>query len=346
MKSSVLMGMVAIIVTASCTPDLSPDAGSVSLTTISTAVETTTSSPASTATPSSVTSTLAEDAAFAFPLSGEFLVYGQDGVLVVDEDGGASAALGSPTAVAVAVGDSMVLTQDPDESDVYPPQRGWTFEIHQPSAEPALVAVSNRQLRLFDAGLVNGRPVAVATLINWADQDTYEDLLLVDLDPAPSTDPGQMFTDLGRVGGWESLVVGAKLSSDVIVLTTPGGFEARSLTGDVLWAGIADDWDRPFVVTDTELLVVESRFEDTDFRPVLELRRYALATGELLNESTIELDADFEGGFCLVVDFDGARLICDESYGGPFAVHLETGQIQLISDLDRGMPAVISKAFG
>ncbi|HEX6302510.1 MAG TPA: hypothetical protein VF148_18830 [Acidimicrobiia bacterium] len=187
---------------------------------------------------------------------------------------------------------------------------------------------------------MNGRPVALATLVNWAGQDTYEDLLLVDLDPEPSTDRGDMFTDLGRVGSWENLVVNAKLSDDVIVLATSDGIYARTLTGDLLWDGITDNWDQPFALSDTELIVVKGRFGE-DFQPQLDLWRYDLNTGELLSETTIELDAEFDGGFCLVVDWDGERLLCDESYGGPIAVDVDTGQIERISNLDDGMPAII-----
>lgn len=343
MKSLLWIGAAAALVTASCSADLSPvsrgDAGSTSLASTSTSVVTTSSLTATTLALTD-TSTPVDDTGFVFPLSGQLLVYGREGVYVVDENGSAAAALRSPAAVAVAVGESMVLTQEPEEVDVYPPHRGWTFEVHRPGSEAALVAVSNRQLRLFDAGFVDGRPVALATLVNWAGQDTYEDLLLVDLDPQPSTDPGDMFTDLGRVGSWENLVVNAKLSGGVVVLATSGGIEARTLTGDLLWDGITDKPDRPFALSDTELLVVQGRFGE-DFQPLLDLWRYDLNTGELLSETTVELDAEFDGGFCLSVDWDGERLSCDESYGGPFAVDVDTGQIERISDLDHGMPAII-----
>jgi hypothetical protein len=60
-----------------------------------------------------------------------------------------------------------------------------------------------------------------------------------------------MFKDLGRVGSWENLVVNAKLSGEVIVLATPDGIEARTLTGDLPWNGITDNWDQPFALSDT-----------------------------------------------------------------------------------------------
>lgn len=343
MNSLLGIGVAVALLTASCNADSSPDtrgeAESTSLPSTSTSVVTSTSST-STTVASPTTSTPVEEAGFVFPLSDQLLVYGREGVSIVDENGNAPTALPDPTAFAVAVGDSMVLTQEPEESDVYPPHRGWTFYVHRPAVEPALVAVSNRQLRLFDAGFVKGRPVALATLVNWAGQDTYEDLLLVDLDPDPSTDPGDMFTDLGRVGSWENLVFNAKLSGEVIVLATSGGIEARTLTGDLLWDGITDNPNQPFAVNDTELLVARGRFGE-DFQPLLDIWRYELNTGELRSEATIELDAEFDGGFCLVVDWDGERLFCDESYGGPFAVDVETGDIEQMSGLDHGMPAII-----
>jgi hypothetical protein len=42
-----------------------------------------------------------------------------------------------------------------------------------------------------------------------------------------------------------------------------------------------------------------------------------------------------------VVDWDGEQLFCDESYGGPFGIDVDTGQIEQTSDLDHGMPAII-----
>ena len=341
MKSLVRIGVAVALVTVSCnsSSDTRVEGESTSLPSTSTSVVTSRSSTSITVT-SPTTSTPVEETGFVFPLSGQLLVYGREGVFVVDENGKAAAALPDRSAFAVVVSDSMVLTQEPEASDVYPPDRGWTFYVHRPAVESALVAVSNRQLRLFDAGFVDGRPVALATLVNWADQDTYEDLLLVDLDPDPSTDPGEMFSDLGRVGSWESLVVNAKLSGDVIVLATTGGIEARTPTGDLLWDGITHSPDHALAVSDTELLIASGRFGE-DFQALLDVRRYQLNTGELLSETTVELDAEFDGGFCLVVAWDGERLFCDESYGGPFAVDFETGQIEQMSDLDHGMPAII-----
>jgi hypothetical protein len=317
MKSLVRIGVLAAFLTVSCSADSSPDtrgaAESTSLPSTSTSVVTTTSSTSTTVV-SPATSTPVDAAGFVFPLSGRLLVYGREGVSVVDENGNAAAGFLDPTAFAVAVGDSMVLTQEPEESDVYPPHRGWTFYVHRPGVEPALVAVSNRQLRLFDAGFVNGRPVALATLVNWAGQDTYEDLLLVDLDPEPSTDPGNMFTDLGRVGSWENLVVNAKLSDDVIVLASSGGIEARTLTGDLLWDVITDNWDQPFALSDTELIVVKGRFGE-DFTPLLDLWRHDLNTGEFLSENStpnsMEASASLSTGTAN-----------DSSVTSPTAVHL------------------------
>lgn len=345
MKSLLRVGVAAALLIASCSADSSPstraEAGATTPPTTSTSVRTTnTTRSASTTVVSPATSTPTQEAGFVFPLSGQLLVYGREGVSVVDENGNVAAALSDPTAFAVAVGDSMVLTQDPEESDAYPPYRGWTFNVHRPAVEPALVAVSNRQLRLFDAGLVNGRPIALATLVNRAGQDTYENLLLVDLGPDPSPDPGDMFTDLGRVGSWENLVVNAKLSGNVIVLATSGRIEARTLTGDLLWDEVSDHWDQPFALSDTELLIARGRF-GKGFQPLLDLWRNDLETGELRSETTLQLDAEFGGGFCLVIDWDGGQLLCDESYGGPFAVDVDTGQIERMSGLDHGMPAII-----
>ena len=275
-------------------------------------------------------------------MTGRYLAYGRDGVFMIDADGTSIELMTSPAAVALAVGDSLLLVQEPDEGDVYPPHRGWTFEVHRPSSEPALAAVSNRQLRLFDAGVVEGRPVALATLINWAGQDTYEDLLLVDLEASASDDSGDVFTTIARVGGWESLVTNARLSGDLVVLSTATTLAAWSLTGgELVWARDLFGEPRPFVVTDSEVMLITSRFEEPGFRPFLDLTTYSLADGDILSETSLELDAEFDGGFCLRPDWDGLRLVCDETYGGPFAVDLSSGQIERLSDLAHGMPSVI-----
>lgn len=337
-KLAPVTSLIFFLLASSCSPSSSPPEAQNGL---STTDRSSTTPPPVTPLPTSATTSTAVINNTFFPLPSGYLVYGSFGISFVGMDGNATALIDTPTSVAIPVGNSLLVVQEAENSDVYPPERGWSFEVYRPEVPPSLVTVSNRQLRLFDAGFTDAHPTAIATLVNWQDEETYESLIVVDLVPATSDDPGAMFTDLGRVGTSDSLVVNAKLAGDVIVFATPSQIEARTISGEVLWAAPSDRWDRPFVLTDDVIISISPSVAGQEGSPFLDLQTYALLTGSVLDERTIALDANIHDRFCTVVDWDGSMLLCDRSNGGPVAIDIESGRVEDLSNLEEGIPAAI-----
>ena len=90
------------------------------------------------------------------------------------------------------------------------------------------------------------------------------------------------------------------------------------------------------MTTDQAVLQLFPEFRGDDFVPVLVGVGFSLADGSELEPFELELRAEFLGGYCLDVDWDGTRLVCSESYGGPFAVDIETGEVEPFPGLDEG----------
>ncbi len=269
-----------------------------------------------------------------FDFDGGYLFYGENGVVALNYDGRLQVVSREPAAYAVAV-DNLVLAQQPDrlgDSAIYPPWRGWMVDVYGLDTGPWLIGVSNIQLRLWDARVIDGKPVALMTTTKWQDLETYEDIVLVDLRPEPSDDVGTMFTKVGRVGSYENLVDNAQFGGDLILTsTTEAGLEARTLTGDVVWSTEIEADRSSFVVVDSEVWVLTPGFEETTFDPLLEVHRRDLVTGQQVASPTIvRVQWPFAGGFCHRPDWNGERLVCDETYGPPFTLDVKTGEVEQI----------------
>lgn len=332
-----LAGMVAV---AACTPgDTAPDPTGGPTTPPQ--ANSSTSSPVTTS-PSPPPSTVpGGNPDREWPSTGDYLVYGSGGVDLVGSDGSVTSLLSEPTLRAFALTDSVLVVQHSDDSD--PPVPDHTFWVHRQSQDPMLVAISNRELRLHDVGRVEGGPAALASVINWQGQETYEELVLIDLAAEPSPDPGDALTVLGRVGQWENLVAGAYLVDDLVVYWTSHDATALTLDGAIVWRRTLDLLDSPgsFVIVDDRVVFVTPAFSQPDFEPYLDLLHLSLATGETIDHRVLELEIGFDGGFCATPAWDGTRLLCGESYGGPVAIDLDTGQVRRIADIDGGVPTVV-----
>lgn len=331
--------VVFLIVIAAACSDAAPEA-SISETTTTPPVATTTMAPTTSTSITATTTTYppAPGAEVVLPTACRFFVSGGDGITAVASGGEATHLSDTPTALAFAVGDELIISQGfsgygssplVGDGPIY-----FTTTTGTDSVEPR----DGERLRLFDAGRFDGRVVAVATATRgYGQQDTEERLILID---------GATLrrTDLGVVGGWEYGVDQAQLAGDTVVVILNSGagqrIEARQAGREVPWRfdlGIQDEWVT-LVASPDAVLVLTPRFGD-DFAPWLDVASYDPGTGALDASYSVALQASFEGGFCQSADWDGVRLLCSESYGGPFSVDFTTGDVvRLSAQIDTGRP--------
>lgn len=329
---------VLLILTA-CTTS---NTGDESLPTSSTSiVPTTTLEPVATTEREHATSTTEsrpEIVSGSLPIDAEWLVYGDDGIIAIGPGGDLVRITDNPTAIAFAVGDSLIVSQSAMAGTVYPPRRAGPIIVMEPTGETALVKGPDEELRLFDVGVIDGAATAVVTAVTGDGPEDFEErLFLFDLAT------GQR-RDLGMVGAWEATLEDARLADGLIVVKPYGQSAliiARDIAGNLIWSVEADgdEFEKPghLLVADDRVMLVESRFEGGDFTPILDIVEYDAATGRLVSSDSLTLDAEFGGGFCLVPHWKDGLIICDESYGGPFSLDPTTGSIEPLTTLDDGI---------
>jgi len=271
------------------------------------------------------------------PLKSQYVVFGADGVWLLDRDRNRTQLSNSPTAVAFAVGESLVISQAPEDTAMYPMLGSGPLVIHTPEGVTEYAGAANERIRLLDVGFVDGDPVALLSVETGAGQDTEEHLVLLDVATLQRT-------DVGIVGGWESGVATAVLVDDVIASIDSNEGQSRvvvrSLDGQVLWRlDDAFEFDSlgSLVAGGDEILVLTPSFDD-GFKAHLSAVTYEAATGQSITHTELLLDAEFGGGFCNQTDWNGTTLICSESYGEPFSVNLENGQVDRLNAPARTIP--------
>ena len=343
-------------------PDEAPVATSPTTTTTQAASTAATSTP-STATPTESTVPSAEPPpqvvepsasdgtqgafgdAIALPPSTSYLVYGHAGLSALSVEGDVDPSTGAgtrstqltaaPTARAFAVGD-IVVAQAADSTDATLPLFGsgplhaWDGSRHR--LIPADPSDPGAFMQLFDAGMLDGRPVALVSIraSEGSPATDEERLVLVDLLQEDRT-------DLGVSGWWEAGVEAAVLTSNgtTFIRSEEAGLVmiGRSLDGSDLWQWqVGEDTSRTLVFADGDVVSLGSRFDGDDFTPFIDLTRLDPATGRVTGEQSVELQRPFDGGFCQLADWDGKNLLCNESYGGPFLIDLASGTTAGLSD--------------
>ena len=274
------------------------------------------------------------------PVDARYLVYGPDGIIALTDAGELIRVSTDPTAIAIGIGPSLIVSQGGTDGGSVRLRRTGPIIVHEPTGIQTLPGPADEELRLYDAGIIDGQAVIVATTLMGGGHDTDERLLLIDIATGERT-------DLGTVGYYEATVEEAKLAGELIIVKPFGQehlIEALALDGTSVWAVDGpNDFEHPghVVVTGDAVLVVNPGFEGDDFSPVLEIVAYDASNGEQVSIETLALDAEFGGGFCLIPDWDGARLVCEESYGGPFAVDIEAGSVTRLTALERGTVSTI-----
>lgn len=347
--SVALVGLLLLF--GACGTD--PDGGDTTPSTVSQPSSTTTSLPADDSTstiPAATTSTTSTTSTApgadlaTLPLVAEEVVASDDGIfLVLHGDGAPIAQLwDQPTALGFMIGEDLVVAQGSTADEVYPRWAAGPILVFDPAGVRSLPE-DGEQLRLFDAGVVNGRPVALATSTTGnGPEDTDERLLLVDL-------LTEERADLGSVGGWESGLLQAHLAGEWVVVVSAGEGQqqvaVQALTG-------ADGWMLPWgpetlvaaTVKGGELVMIESGFVEPEFTPTITLKRYALGDGSPLETTTLELQPRGEvhigGGFCFTAEWVGEALVCDQTYGGPLLIDVSAGTFGLFGDFTRGVLTV------
>lgn len=292
----------------------------------------TTSAPETTTTSGLVTGAL--------PIEARYLIYGPDGIIALAATGEMTRLVTDPAAIAIGIGDALIIWQaGRDDGSLRLPREG-PIRVLEPTGERTLPSQPDERVFLHDVGVVDGRHVIVATSIIGGGWESEEHLMLIDVATFERT-------DLGAVGYYEAGVEQAKFAGDRIIIKPFGqGYliEAVDLNGEVVWVVDGpDDFENPgqVVVAGDRLLVTNPGFEGEDFAPVLEITEYAISSGEQVSYERLALDAAFGGGFCQIPEWDGDRLVCEESYGGPFTLDIGSGTASPLTSLERGMVSTI-----
>ena len=300
--------------------------------------------PAATSSTASTTSTAPGADLASLPLVADEVVASDDGVFLVLQGDDASVVQlwDQPTALGLMIGEDLVVAQGSTLDAVYPPQAAGPILVFNPAGVRSLPQ-GDEQLRLFDAAVINGRAVALATSRTGnGPDDTDERLLMVDL----LTDER---TDLGSVGGWESGVSQARLAAEWVVLVLGGEGQQQVVVQSL--AG-ADRWTLPsgpetsvaVTVKGSELVLIESGFVEPNFTPTITLSRYTLGDGSSLETTTIELQSSdgvvIEGGFCFTAEWLGEALVCDQTYGGPVLIDVFAATFGSFGNFTRGVVTV------
>jgi hypothetical protein len=333
--------IVLVLVLGACSSDEVVDSTSTSTATTVLSSTTTSSLTVSTSTTTTTTSSSFEPARL--PLAADWVVGSDQGIfLVASGDIGAVVQLwDQPTSLAFMLGDDLVVAQGTTVSDSYPRLAEGPIIVFDSTGNRPL-PMDEERLVLLDAGVVDGRPVAVATSETGNGPDeTDQRLVLIDLITGERT-------DLGSVGGWESGVAQARLAEQGVVLLTVGDAQqqvvVRSLTGADEWThGIGFDTLQALTVKDFEVILLQPGFTDPGFTPALTMDRYELADGSNLGSTTFTLqppdDVRIEGGFCFTAEWVEEILVCDQTYGGPLRINT-SGAVDFLGDFEQGVVTV------
>lgn len=264
------------------------------------------------------------------PVDRPIVVAGSSGVHVVRSDGAYGLVFDQPVSRGFIVGTILVTQGSSDSSSLLVPPGG---PITITDVTGTRTFSLGQRLELFDAGLVDGRPVMlVAVSTGFGPDDLEQRLLLVDLGTLE-------LVDLGVVGGWESGAASARLSPEVVVHASVfgGSLTAVELDGTLKWER-SFEWSSgeagEIVVAGGSLLLVEPRFMGDEFAPFLDITELELVTG--IEARSIELALNIpegvviEGGFCQTAEYTSGQLICSQSYGPPLVIDLETGEVLLL----------------
>lgn len=335
-----LMFLVGLALGA-CGGDLADDVTPASSTSVASTEPPTTVPSSTTSTTQTTTTTTLAPALAELPRVAEEVVASDDGIFLVLH--GDEAPIGQlwdqPTALAFMVGEDLVVAQRSAESDVYPWRTEGPIVAFDPTGTRSL-PMGDEQLTLFDAGVVAGRPVALASSTIEGGPDTRDvRLVLLDLITGERS-------DLGSVGGWESGVAQARLAADRVALVSGGegrqGIRVLSMDGTELWAlPPGPEASTALSVREDQLIVLEPGFVEPNFTPTITLDRYALEDGTQLGTTTVTLqlgdDVRIDGGFCFTAEWMGEGLVCDQTYGGPLLIDVFSGTVANFGGFESGV---------
>lgn len=300
-------------------------------------------------TETSADTTLTTPSPATLPIPIRFVVSSDEGIDLISVDDDVLRLWAEPTAFAIAVSDALVVAQASVPGDASPLEPDGPLLTFDPNGSRVLPGPSGEQIVLHDAALINGAPLALATVrTGTTPTDTVERLVLIDLTTADRT-------DLVTMDGWESSVRQARFANNhvaVVLFGMQNGVEIRTLDGRMHWGVPSGGLEEQNVIIpyDDELLVVERGFVGEAFDPRLTITTYDIATGSERGTTTIALRLEpglaIEGGFCSLPDGAGDLMLCDQTYGGPLSIELATGATSALGEFDSGVPTATRSPTG
>ncbi len=234
---------------------------------------------------------------FCFPIevrapSADWFVTADDGGIMLHDANATSRVLwDGPAALAFLVGDVLVF-QDATGGD-YPPVPTGPVKVLDQGEMRSIGEEDGQPVVLHDAGLVDGRIVAVAT---GGDGGRTE---LIDVSTGDRTD----------VGAGADVV---RLQDGIILALEAGLLEARSPAGEVLWSRQVGE---VMLVPADDGVVRLHVMRFTDGIQYFDETRIALADGAVISEAEHEMelpdnDMDDIDADCLRSEFDGGDVFC------------------------------------
>lgn len=283
------------------------------------------------------------------PDAASLVLASAEGVDVMSGDGALTRISHRPAAAAYGVRDDIVVFQGSDGAgEVYPPSPGGPVELWSDGHVSQLpVSPGAGSVRLLDAGLIDGRPVAlVAERFSEGDPArAAEALVLIDLEElAPRT-------VVPRQPAWEASYQAAHLrpDGDIVGLWQAGVrvqlMRWSSSEGLRAWSVVvAEDRVVSLVGSDESVAVVQVSFDrQRGFTPVLTVTRHDPATGEPQDPTVVDV-VDREGAldssvFCR--DWlTSSDLACARSAGAWVAVSVD-GSFDEMGGPPGAIPSVV-----
>lgn len=269
------------------------------------------------------------------PLSAEMVLAGEAGVVLLPEGAVDSPVTlwSEPSTVAFAVGEDLVISQRAETtiggSRIYPYWPLGPLVVFDPSGVREVSPPEGfDSIALHDADVVDGRPVALASIRTGdGPDDTEERLILYDLVTGA-------ITDLGVSGGWEAGVSQARIVGTGAVAISGGlglEFLLRHLEAGVVWQVDLPGEGASLTMIDNQVLVVSQALTGA-FDPILIVTRFELESGIAGGAEDLPLvlseGLTVVGGFCVFADAFPWGLSCDQTDRPPIIIDLQTGNTQ------------------
>lgn len=274
-----------------------------------------------------------------------------EGVDLMRGDGALTRISHRPAAVAYGIRDSLVVFQGSDGSgDAYPPSPGGPVEMWADGSVRELpLGPGAGSVRLLDAGLIDGRPVAfVAERFSEGQPErAAEALVLIDLEDLTR------LTVVPRQPAWESShqVAHLRPDGDVVGLWQSGVqtylIRWSSQEGNRAWSvKVAEDRVVSLVTSDESVAVVQLSFDQRHgFTPVLTVTRHDPATGKPQDPTVVDVvdpEGTLDSGLFCRGWLTASELVCARSGGAAVAVSVD-GSFYELGGPPGAIPSVVEE---